>query len=161
MTMHTFMSNVILALTWAVATGQFTMGNLAAGFVLGYFVLLFARRFIGSSSYFAKVPQVLRFAALYLWELVLANLRIAHDVVTPTHHMRPGVIAIPLDARSDAEITLLANLLSLTPGSMTLDISADRRVLYAHLMYIDDGDVERARKQIKDGLERRVLQVLR
>jgi multicomponent Na+:H+ antiporter subunit E len=159
--MHTFLFNLLLALAWAVATGQFSMGNLIAGFVLGYFVLLFARRFIGTSTYFAKVPQVLRFAVFYLGQLILANLRVAHDVVTPTHYMRPGVIAIPLDARSDAEITLLANLLTLTPGSMCLDVSPDRRTLYVHVMYIDDGDVDKARRQIKEGLERRVLEVLR
>ena len=73
----------------------------------------------------------------------------------------PGVVAIPLDARTDAEITLLANLITLTPGSVTLDLSEDRRVLYIHAMYIDGGDVEAYRRAVKDGLERRVLELLR
>jgi len=73
--------------------------------------------------------------------------------------MRPGIVAVPLDAETDAEITLLANLLTLTPGTLSLDVSADRRFLYVHMMYIEDADV--ARRQIKDGYERRVLEVLR
>jgi multicomponent Na+:H+ antiporter subunit E len=109
----------------------------------------------------AKVPQVVRFALFYLWQLILSNLRVAHDIMTPTHYMRPGVIAILLDAETDIEITLLANLITLTPGTLSLDLSADRRVLYVHTMYIDNDDVEEARRQIKEGLERRVLQVLR
>ena len=73
----------------------------------------------------------------------------------------PGVVAIPLDARTDAEITLLANLITLTPGSVSLDLSEDKRVLYVHAMYIDGGDVEAYRRSVKEGLERRVLELLR
>jgi multicomponent Na+:H+ antiporter subunit E len=75
--------------------------------------------------------------------------------------MRPGIIAIPLDARTDLEITLLANLITLTPGTLSLDVSADRRVLYIHVMYIDNDDIEAVRRNIKDGFERRVLEGLR
>jgi multicomponent Na+:H+ antiporter subunit E len=107
------------------------------------------------------VPRVVRFALFYLGEMVLSNLRLAHDLMTPRYSMRPGVIAVPLDAETDVEITLLANLITLTPGSVSLDLSPDRRVLYVHVMYIDHGDVDGARRRIKDDLERRVLEVLR
>jgi multicomponent Na+:H+ antiporter subunit E len=93
--------------------------------------------------------------------LVLANLRVAYDVLTPGYRMRPGVIAIPLDARTDAEITLLANLITLTPGTLSLDVSSDRSVLYIHIMYIDNDDLAEVRRRIKTGFERRVLEVLR
>lgn len=159
--MHAFLLNVLLALTWSVATGQFTPGNLTVGFVLGYFILLFARRVLAPTHYFTKLPQVLRFAVFYLRQLILSNLRVAYDVVTPKHYMRPGVIAVPLDARTDAEITLLANLITLTPGTLSLDISPDRRMLFVHVMYIDGDDVDAARRNISEGLERKVLEVLR
>jgi multicomponent Na+:H+ antiporter subunit E len=95
-----------------------------------------------------------------LWQLLKSNLRLAYDVITPGYQMRPGVIAIPLEAKEDAEITLLANLITLTPGSLALDLSADRTILYIHVIYLDD-DVETTRRDIKDRLERRVLEVLR
>lgn len=152
--------NIFLAMIWAAVTGHFTALNLLTGFVIGYLVLWVVRRVVGpSSSYFLKVRQVAGFAAFYVWELILANLRVAYDVVTPAYHMRPGTIAIPLDARSDVEITLLANLITLTPGTLSLDVSADRRVLYIHAMYIDQ--VELVRRRIKRGYERRVLELLR
>jgi multicomponent Na+:H+ antiporter subunit E len=75
--------------------------------------------------------------------------------------MRPGVIAIPLNARTDVEITLLANLITLTPGTLSLDVSADRSVLYIHVMYIDNDDIDAVRRKIKEGFERRILEVLR
>jgi multicomponent Na+:H+ antiporter subunit E len=197
-----FLLNILLAATWGMATGQFTVSNLAIGFALGYLILRFAQRLLGPSPYFTKAPQVLRFALRYVWELILANLRVAYDVLVPgawpsaggvrvnttgpharatdtgggiapsfpgslraplapASYVCPGVVAIPLDARTDAEITLLANLITLTPGSVSLDVSEDRRMLYVHAMYIDGGDVEAYRRSVKEGLERRVLELLR
>ncbi|MBI2997309.1 MAG: Na+/H+ antiporter subunit E, partial [Deltaproteobacteria bacterium] len=84
---------------------------------------------------------------------------VAHDVLTPPFYMRPRVLALPLDALTDIEITLLANLISLTPGTLSLDVSSDQRVLYVHAMYA--ADAEAARREMKDGLERRMLRLLR
>lgn len=197
--MNVLLLNLLLAVTWGMATGLFTAPNLAFGFALGYLILRFSQRVLGPSPYFAKVPLVLRFVLRYLWELVLANFRVAYDVLVPgawpdpvavasprppaqaagtagsvptfpgsvraplveASYVCPGVVAIPLDARTDVEIALLANLITLTPGSVTLDLSEDRRVLYVHAMYIDGGDVEAYRRSIKEGLERRVLELLR
>jgi multicomponent Na+:H+ antiporter subunit E len=106
-----------------------------------------------------KLPLLVRFLAFYLKELLLANLRVAYDALTPTHHMRPAMLAIPLDARTDFEILLLANLITMTPGSVSIDVSTDRRVLYLHAMYVPDPDA--LRHEIKTKLERRVLELLR
>ena len=122
-------------------------------------ILLFTRRIIGVPHYGQRMARVGGLLLFFLWELLKANLRVAYEVLTPGFRFRPGVIMIPLDARSDAEITLLANLISLTPGTLSLDVSADRRVLYVHAMFIDDP--ERVKRQIKQGFERRVIEVLR
>jgi multicomponent Na+:H+ antiporter subunit E len=95
----------------------------------------------------------------FLRELVTANLRIAFDIATPRLHISPCIVAIPLDVETDTEITLLANLITLTPGTLSMDISDDRKVLYVHAMYVSDPDA--LRKEIKEGFERRVLEVLR
>jgi multicomponent Na+:H+ antiporter subunit E len=158
--MTAFLLNVLLALAWLALTGEFTPLNFLAGFALGYAVLLIAQPVVGRrSSYFSKVRQGASFALFFLWELVLANLRVAYDVITPGFRMRPGVIAIPLDVKTDEEITMLANLITLTPGTLSLDVSADRKVLYIHAMYIDE--VESVRRDIKEGFERRVMELLR
>jgi multicomponent Na+:H+ antiporter subunit E len=151
--------NLILALVWAAVTGDFSAGSLSLGFGLGFLVLFFTQPIAGALTYTRKVRQVLGLLVFFLWNLILANLRVAYDVLTPGYNMRPGVIAIPLDARTDAEITLLANLITLTPGTLSLDVSASREELYIHAMYIDDPD--EVRREIKNGFERRVLEVLR
>jgi multicomponent Na+:H+ antiporter subunit E len=154
-----FVWHILLALTWAALAGSLTWSNVLVGFVLAYLALFIAQRSVDASRYFRKLERVVRFAVLYLWELILANLRVAYDVMTPAQRMRPGVLAIPLHAKTDLEITLLANLLTLTPGSVSLDVSSDRRFLYLHAMYIDD--VEAYRESVKNTIERRVLEVSR
>jgi multicomponent Na+:H+ antiporter subunit E len=159
--MNGLLGNLLLALVWVGMTGEFTPLNFAIGFALGLLILFFARRVVGTPNYLVKTVQVLELVVFLLWELLLANLRVAYDVLTPGYHMRPGVVAIPLDAKSDIEITLLANLITLTPGTLSLDVSSDRSVLYIHVMYVDNDDLDEVRRKIKSGFERRVLEVLR
>ncbi|MCL6554189.1 MAG: Na+/H+ antiporter subunit E [Firmicutes bacterium] len=155
--MTPLLANVLLALAWMAVTGRFTAANFAVGFLLGFVALRVAGG--GDGRYGRRLRLAFSFAFFYLWELLLANLRVAYDVVTRTHHMRPGILAIPLDVQTDAEITLFANLITLTPGTLSLDVSPDRRVLYIHAMYIDD--VEAFRQRLKQQLERRVLELFR
>lgn len=158
--MTIFLWNILLALAWLALTGVFTPGNLVVGFGLSYVILRFAQYAIGPSPYFGKVFDVIRFILFFLYELIASSLRVAHDVLTPTHYMRPGVIAIPLEIESDEEITLVANLISLTPGTLSLDVSADRRTLYIHAMYVDEEDIDAFRQKIKR-FERKILEVTR
>ncbi|MFN8559295.1 MAG: Na+/H+ antiporter subunit E [Dehalococcoidia bacterium] len=159
--MNGLLWNVLLALAWAAVTGSFAPTSLVIGFALGFALLLFTQRAVGAPTYGRRVGRAVMLLLYFLWELTLANLRVAYDVLTPRHHMRPGVVAIPLDARSDGEITLLASMITLTPGSFALDVSANRRTLYVHAMYIDGGDLDLFRRRLKHGFERRLLEVTR
>ena len=152
--------NVLLALAWAALSGEFSLASLLTGHVLGYLILLMLVKggVRPQSPYVGKVFQAIGLAGYFLWELVRANLRLALDVATPSYQMTPGILAIPLDATRDAEILLLAMLINLTPGSVALDVSDDRTVMYVHVMYMQNPDAARA--EIKHGFERRVMQVL-
>lgn len=161
--MKWFVTNLGFAVLWLLVTGEFDVASLLFGFVIGYVVLLLSAPAIGLGRAFVrpKSVSVVRFMFFYLGQVLRANLRVAFDVVTPRHHMLPGVVAIPLSVRSDIEIALFANLISLTPGTLNLDLAADRKTLYIHAMYIDNGDLAAFRAAIKDGLEKRVLELLR
>ena len=150
---------IALAVLWASLNGQLTGASLVAGFVVGSLVLLTMARGLDLPLPLARTRHLVGLLLFFLWELLLANLRVAWDVVTPRPRMRPGVIAVPLTARTDVEITVLANMVSLTPGTLSLDVSSDRRFLYVHAMYLHDRD--RLVRGIKDGFERRLLEVLR
>ena len=159
--MELFVYNVLISLLWALLTGKVSAGNLLLGFLLGYFALtlLYPRTEEKKTSYFQKTMQVVSFALFFTKELIVSSYRVAIDVIKPLPLMRPGVVGIPLDAKTDLEITMLANVISLTPGTLSLDVSEDRKTLYIHAMYVVNPDD--LRKEIKDGLERRLLEVLR
>lgn len=105
-----------------------------------------------------RIAKGFELALYFLYELVISSFRVAREVVTLRIYSKPGIIAVPLDVRSDLGITLLANLISLTPGSLSLEVSPDRRFLYVHIMFMDDAEAERA--NIKNSFERRVLEVV-
>ena len=107
---------------------------------------------------FKRIGRLIELCLFFLYELFASSLRVAWEVLTVKSYSRPGIIAVPLNVKSDAGITLLANFVSLTPGSLALDVSEDRRLLYVHSMFIDDPDAERA--NIKSKMEQRVLEVI-
>jgi multicomponent Na+:H+ antiporter subunit E len=149
--------NIFLAITWAAVSGELTVSNLLVGFLIGYGVLWLVSRPLGQTKYFAKVGQVTRFTAYFLWEMLVATLRVAIDIVTPQHLMRPAILAIPVSSESEAETTMLANVVTLTPGTLSLDVSPDGKTLYVHVMYAED--VEAVRQGIQDGFGQKVHEV--
>lgn len=157
--MNTFLMNIILALAWALLTGEVNFVNMVQGFVIGYIILYVLRGALGTRKYFRRIPKIISFILFFLKELVKSNLIVAYDILTPTDYMRPGIIELELDAETDIEITLLANLITLTPGTLSIDISEDRKKLYVHSMYIDN--VEKTKDELKNGFERRLLEAMR
>lgn len=156
--MNILLINIILALAWVALTGNFTPANFAFGFLLGYLAILISRPQEGTLKYLWKFPKIIFFIIFFIIEVTKANLRVAYDVLTPTHRMKPGVISFRMSAREDTEITLLMNMISLTPGTLSIDVSDDRSILYIHAMYIDN--LDDIRKEIGE-FERRLLEVMR
>ncbi len=151
--------NILLALVWVALTGQLTTQNFLIGFFLSYLLLWLLQFTVNSGNYFVKVPQLISFFFFFLGAMLIAGLRIAYRVLSPRLPLRPAIIAIPLDVQTDAEITFLANLITLTPGTLSLDVSTNRRVMYVHTVYVED--IETFRREIKEGFERRLLEVMR
>ena len=154
-----FLVNLLLAVGFSVIMDQLNLGGLIAGFLIGYAALWITRPLFGHTGYFIRIVLLMRLALTFVWELMVSNFRVLWDVVTPTHFSRPAVIGVPLDARSDFEIMVVANMISLTPGTLSLDVSEDRSTLYVHVMFVDD--LEAARAQIKERIEKRVLEAFR
>ncbi|MCE8033490.1 MAG: Na+/H+ antiporter subunit E [Halomonas sp.] len=151
--------NLLLALAWVILSGDFSGLNLVVGLVFGYITLVLIEPQVDAlTGYPARVPRILAFLGFFIKELVQANLRVGFDILTPPWHMRPGVIAMPLAARTELEITMVANLISLTPGTLSLDVSDDRKVLYIHAMFLDDE--EELRRNLKE-MECRALELFR
>ena len=110
--MNLLVLNLCLALVWVLLTGTLTLLNLIIGFGIGYFVLLMLRNVFPRARYFRTVPYLIEFLLYFAWELLLANLRVAIDVLTPRHRMHPRVLAL-LDVKTDEGSPCLQILLPL------------------------------------------------
>lgn len=104
-----------------------------------------------------RALRLLRFVGLYLWDLVLASLVIAREVITPRSGASPGIVEVPVRGRTPLQVASLANLVSLTPGTLTIDVGPDHDVIYVHGLHVDDADALRARVH---ALERRMLEAI-
>lgn len=158
--MNLFLLNIVLAALFAAVIGSFSLGWLAVGFALGTLAMWVTKPLYGQdSTYFLRGARLVKLLVYFLYELVVSSVRVVWDVITPQHISRPGIVAVPLDAKSDTEIMLVANLISLTPGTLSLDVSEDRKTLYVHAMFIED--VDETVQDMKNGMERRLLEVTR
>lgn len=95
---------------------------------------------------------------IYLWDLVAASAVVAWEIVTPTHYVRPGIVRVPVRARTDLEIALLSNMVSFTPGTLTLGVERGGGAIYVHALHMRTPD------DVRDHvtrLEARILELLR
>ena len=157
--MNPFAINLVLAIVWAALSGEVTIASLMVGFAVGFVTLWAMQPLFPTSRYAAKFIGLLKLAVFFLWELHVSSFRVAWSVLTPLRHSKPGIVSVPLDVSSDIELTVLANLVSLTPGSLSVDISEDNRHLVVHAMFVEDPDA--FRREIKQGMELRVKEALR
>ncbi|MFW7381269.1 MAG: Na+/H+ antiporter subunit E [Oligoflexus sp.] len=106
-----------------------------------------------------KMLILLKFIGFYIVDIAYTSFRITLDVLTPLPRRHTGIVAVPLDASSDFEITLIANLITFSPGTLVIDVSPDMKTMFIHALFIDD--VDQFIKHVKENYERRVLELLR
>ena len=164
---------LLLGALWVAATQELAPINILIGVAIGWLILRACnvrvlRSTSANSPRFNTISLSRLPAACYHWlallvffinELIKANITMAYFTIMPLNRIRPGIVAVPLEPMSNAELTLLANLITLTPGTLSVDVSLDNSILYIHAMRIDDANA--LRLEIKLGFERRVLQAIR
>ncbi|MEM6616647.1 MAG: Na+/H+ antiporter subunit E [Pseudomonadota bacterium] len=153
------LANVLLAVLWAAVSGSFSLLNVAFGFVLSSVALWLIREQYGTMGYLNRVGRALSLFGLFLWELLLSAIRVAFIVLKPNMNLRPAFFAYDLRVDRDVEITLLANMITLTPGTLSVDVSNDRKTLYIHCLTADD--LDSVREGIANGFERKILETFR
>lgn len=164
--------NFFLALIWVALQDSFTLADFIVGFVMGFIAIALTQRALrregqqlelarGSATrgnYVVWFWHWIAFIGFSLWEIVKANLAVSRIVLSPQMNVRPGIVAVPLDIKSEAGITVLANLITLTPGTVSMDVSTDKKTIYIHTLNVDNPD--ELRREIKEVFERRVMELL-
>lgn len=154
--------SIPLALLWCFVHGDVTILNFLFGLVLGPFVI---RPFkplykFGEEVSFkdatTRIPREIKFFVILVYEIIMASLAVGKIVIQPKIDIKPGIIAVPIDSKTNLGITAIANTITLTPGTLTLDVSDDRSVLYVHC--IDASDPEGVKESIRNDLEKYTLE---
>ncbi|MGK6315286.1 Na+/H+ antiporter subunit E [Neorhizobium sp. DT-125] len=157
--MITFLLSLVFAFIWVAITGSATLHNLIFGFALSTLSLWVVRGEVGARGHWRRLGRILSLLALFLRELALSAWKVAVLVVSPRMDLKPGIFAFPLTVDRDFEITLLANLITLTPGTLSVDVSEDRKTLFVHA--IDCSDIEATKRDIANGFERKIMEAFR
>lgn len=154
-----FVFNLLLAIVWVAITGSTSFVNLVFGFVLAAIALAIVRSSYGGVLYLGRIRRILVLLLVFVGELAKSVWAVAVTVMSPRMDVKPGIFAFPLTVDRDFEIALLANLITLTPGTLSVDVSDDRKTLYVHAL--DCSDPEAIRRSIADSFERRIMEAFR
>jgi multicomponent Na+:H+ antiporter subunit E len=159
MTRSLFLTNLILAIIWVMATGTLTEENFIFGFLISFVILWIITFKKEERKYFIVIPKLIEFILFVLWEIVKANFQSMKELFYPKSKLDPAIVKVPLDAKSDLEITFLANIISLTPGTLIMDVSDDKKVIYVHVMHLTDK--QKFIEEIKQKFEKPLLKLMR
>jgi len=137
---------LLLAVLWVFVRGVPLSGVRLAeegviGLAVGLPVAFGLRRFYAgtvTNRTLRAVPSVVLYLVTFLRELVVANLQVARIVLSPSLPIQPAVVEVPLRVESDAAVTTIANSITLTPGTLTMDYDTETNTLYVHSIAVDD-----------------------
>ncbi len=151
--------NVFLAFVWMFLKVSNEPIDFFIGYLFGLLLVFTFRRFFPSRFYLLRVVAVINLIAIFIKELLLSNIAVLKVIIKPKLDIQPGIFALPTELKKDWEITLLSNLITLTPGTLVVDISDDNQTLYIHAM--DASDAEAAISSIKSTFEKAIMEVSR
>ena len=148
--------NISLAFAWCLLQDEISLRQMVIGSLVGLLsMLFFPRSFHQERRYFRKAALSVRLVFFFVKELLIANWAVVRQVLALKLSIRSGIVAYPLSLQNDVMITLLANMITLTPGTLSVEVSPDRQFLFIHFLDVDD--VEEEIRIIKDGFERYLL----
>jgi multicomponent Na+:H+ antiporter subunit E len=154
--------SIALGFIWCFVHGVVNLSNFLVGAMIGPFVikpfkdLYDFREEVSYKERLKRIPKQIHYFSILIVQIIKASIVVAKIVLQPKINIKPGIIAVPIRAKTDVGITAISNTISLTPGTLTIDVSDDRSALYVHCIDIDD--VKEIRDSIKDDLEEYVLE---
>jgi multicomponent Na+:H+ antiporter subunit E len=151
--------NVVLAFLWMFIKVSYDPISFIKGFIFGLLIIFVLRRSFGSRFYLFRLWSFIKLVFIFIKELILSNIAIVKVVLKPKLDMSPAIFAMDTELTKDWQITLLSSLITLTPGTLVIDVSEDNKTLFIHAMNI--GEVEDEINSIKSSFEKAILEVSR
>jgi multicomponent Na+:H+ antiporter subunit E len=142
-----------------MATGTLTEENFIFGFLISFGILYIITINKQDRKYFTIIPKLVSFFLFMFWEIIKTNLVTVKESLYAKSKLKPAVVKVPLTVESDLEITILAIMVSVTPGTLVMDISDDKKVMYVHVMHV--GNKKDFIDEVKNKFEKRLLEILK
>jgi len=137
--------SVALALVWLLLNNSIDPGHIVLGLLLGIFIPLLTSAFWPEEIRMRHPLVLLRFVTMVLMDIVIANVVVAKLILGRNDSLQPAFMQIELDLTSDVAKSILSNTISLTPGTVSSNLSEDRRILLVHSLHVEDIEAEIAR----------------
>ncbi|MGP0149824.1 Na+/H+ antiporter subunit E [Pseudomonas oryzihabitans] len=131
---------MLLTIAWLLLNNTLSLGQLLLGLLLGWGIPLLCRDFLLRTPRLRRPGLLLRYMLVVLYDIVVANLHVARLVLGRPEALRPAFIEVPIDIEDEFLLTLLACVVSLTPGTVSSGLSGDRKTLLLHSLDVDDQD---------------------
>lgn len=149
--------NFFLCFVWMFLKSSFQPDTFIIGYIIGLLIIYATRRFFSSRFYVYRVFSIIKLLGIFIRELILSNFAVLKVILQPKLHVTPGIFAMETVLTEAWQITILSNLITLTPGTLVVDISDDNKTLYIHAM--DISDKESTVKSIQNSFEKAILEV--
>ncbi|EKZ3689449.1 Na+/H+ antiporter subunit E [Listeria monocytogenes] len=149
--------NIILACLWMFLESSFSFATFIIGFIIGIFLLFFMRRFLGSRFYLFRLFALVKLVFRFLHDLIVSTVRVSRIVLKKDMNIRPGIFRYDTTLETDWEVTMLALLITLTPGTLSIDISDDYKAIYVHSLHVPNIEEEIA--TIRKSYEGAIMEV--
>lgn len=149
--------NLIISFMWMFLSESYTLLTFALGYIVGIILLLVLNRFFEERFYLERFHKIVLLFYIFIRELILSNIDVVKLVYAKNPNFEPGIFAMPIDVKKNWEITLLANLITLTPGTLSIAISDDNTSIFIHAMHIDEK--EQSIYDIKNTFEKAIMEV--
>jgi multicomponent K+:H+ antiporter subunit E len=150
--------SVSLFFMWLLLNNSIAPGTIVLGMVFATGLPLITARYWPEHPTTVRIRPLVRLIGIVLGDIVIANLRLAVLILGPARRWRPRFVVIPLDARHPFSITLLASIITLTPGTVSANLSGDRRSLLIHGLAVDDPDA--TVRRVKQRYEQPLMEIL-
>ena len=151
------LTSTVLFVLWLMLARSVSPGSLLMALFLAVSIPFFTDAFWPGRPKIKRFGVLLRFTPVFLWDILVANLRVAWLIVNVTKKLEPRWLVIPLDLDNAQGITMLANVISLTPGTVSAEVGPDRHTLLVHALHTEDPDAVIA--EIKERYERPIKEI--
>lgn len=156
-----FLLNLFIAFLWMLLKDEdeLRISTFIGGFLVGIVIIFLMHRFFGTQFYLRRLLSIINLLFIFNWELILSSILIIKQILSPRLDIKPGIFAYKTELQGDWEITVLSMLLTLTPGSVVLEVNPDGDIFYIHAM-----DIEKSKADVLRSIgkfERAILEVTR